>query len=189
MPENTTRGYSYPVFTDLNSFPAQIQDLATDIDTDMQSLVNRITAGYNFPACSVQASGVNQAIANNTDVTATYDTELYDNAAMFTVGVSATNINIVATGLYLAIGRSTFATSAAAPTGRSIRLVSSGVTGVIARKAIRGNDGLAATTTVHIVALFHAVSGTTVTMVQRQNTGAAINSVFRQLQVAKMGDL
>lgn len=189
MPENTSRGYTYPVYTDANSFPAQIQDLATDIDSDMQSLVNRIAVGYNFPACSVQASGVNQAIANNTDVTATYDTELYDNAAMFTVGVSASNVNIVSTGLYLAIGRATFATSAAAPSGRSIRLVSSGVLGVLARKSIRGNDGLAATTTVHIASLFHAVSGTTVTMVQRQNTGGAINTVFRQLQVAKLGDL
>lgn len=189
MPENTSRGYTYPVFTDLNGFPAQIQDLATDIDGDMQSLVNRIASGYNFPAVSVQASGVNQSVANNTDVTASYDTELYDNAGMFNAGVSATNVNIVATGLYVAIGRSTFANSAASPSGRSIRLVSSGVTGVIARKSINGNSGLAATTTVHIVALFHAVSGTTVTMVQRQNTGAAINSVFRQLQVAKMGDL
>jgi hypothetical protein len=37
--------------------------------------------------------------------------------------------------------------------------------------------------------LFWAPSGTFVTLVQRQNTGAAINTVFRQLQVAKMGDL
>lgn len=189
MPENTSRGYTYPVHTDANSFPAQIQDLATDIDTDMQSLVNRVAVGYNFPACSVQASGVNQSVPNNTDTTATYDTELYDNAAMFTVGVSASIINITATGLYVAIGRSTFANSAASPSGRSIRLVSSGALGVIARKSIGGNNGLAATTTVHIVSLFHAVAGTTLTMVQRQNTGAAVNSVFRQLQVAKMGDL
>lgn len=189
MPENTSRGYTYPVFTDANSFPAQIHDLAQDIDADMEALDLRISAGYNFPACSVQASGVNQSVANNTDVTATYDTELYDNAAMVDLGVSNTTINIVATGLYIAIGRSTFAASAAGATGRSIRLVSSGALGVIARKSIRGNEGLAATTTVHIVSLFYAVSGTTMTMVQRQNTGVAINSVFRQLQVAKMGDL
>lgn len=189
MTENTSRGYTYPVLTDANSFPAQIQDMAQDIDADMQGLVNRIASGYNLPACSVQASGVNQAIAANTDVTATYDTELYDNAGMFNVGVSATNVNITVAGLYVAVGRSTFATSATAPSGRSIRLVSSGTLGVLARKSIRGNDGLAATTTVHICSLFWAAAGTTVTMVQRQNTAAAINSVFRQLQVAKMGDL
>lgn len=189
MPENTTRGYTYPVFTDLNSFPAQIQDMATDIDADMQLMSDRITAGYNFPACSVQASGVNQSVPNNTDTTATYDTELYDNDNMVNLGVSNTTINITDTGLYVAVGRVTFASSAAGATGRSIRLVSSGALGVLARKAIGGNNGLAATTTVHIVSLFHAAAGTTLTMVQRQNTGAALNSVFRQLQVAKMGDL
>lgn len=189
MPENTTRGYTYPLYTDANSFPAQIQDLAQDIDADMEALDLRIAAGYNMPACSVQASGVNQAIANNTDVTATYDTELYDNDSMFTVGVSASIVNITETGLYVAMGRATFATSAAGATGRSLRLVSSGVLGVLARKSIRGNEGLPATTTVHIVSLFHAVSGTTLTLVQRQNSGAAINTSFRQLQVAKLGDL
>lgn len=189
MPENTSRGYTYPVHTDLNSFPAQIQDLATDIDTDMTTLATRITNGYNMPACSVQSSGINQAIANNTDVTATYATELYDNAGMFDAGVSTTNINIVSTGLYVAIGRATFDANAAGATGRSIRLVSSGALGVLARKSIRGNEGLAATTTVHIVSLFHAVSGTTVTMIQRQNTGVTINTSFRQLQVAKLGEL
>lgn len=189
MPQNTPRGYSYPLYTDANSFPAQIQDLATDIDTDVQALFNRITAGYNMPACSVQASGVNQAIATGTDVTATYDTELYDNAGMFTVGVSASNINIVSTGIYLGIGRATFATSAAGATGRQISLVSSGALGVVARKSIDGNEGLPATTTVHIASLFYAASGTTFTMVQRQNTGASINTVFRQLQCARIGDI
>lgn len=189
MPENTSRGYTYPIFTDANSFPAQIQDLATDIDTDMQTVFNRIVAGYNFAACSLQASGVNQSVANNTDVTATYDTELYDNAAMANLGVSNTTINITATGLYLAIGRASFATSAVGATGREIRIVSSGALGTIARKSIDGNEGLPATTTVHLCNLFHAAAGTTVTMVQRQNTGAALNTTHRQLQVAKMGDL
>jgi hypothetical protein len=188
MSQNTSRGYTYPTYGDANSFPAQIQDMATDMDTDMDSLFDRVTAGYNFAACSVQASGVNQSIANNTDVTATYDTELYDNAAMFTVGTSATNVNLTASGLYVAIGRATFASSAAGATGRQIHLVHSTL-GVLARKSIDGNEGLAATTTVHLMTLFWAPSGTFVTLVQRQNTGAAINSVFRQLQVAKMGDL
>lgn len=188
MPQNTTRGYTYPTFGDANSFPAQIQDMATDIDTDMDSLYDRVTAGYNFAACSVQASGVNQAVANNTDVTATYDTELYDNAAMFTVGTSNTNVNLTATGVYVAIARATFEANAAGATGRQISIVHSTL-GVLARKSIRGNEGLAATTTVHLMTIFQASAGTFVTMVQRQNTGVAINTVFRQLQLAKMGDL
>lgn len=189
MTENTSRGYTYPVFTDANSFPAQIQDLATDIDADVQTVFNRIVSGYNFAACSVQASGVNQSVANNTDVTATYDTELYDNAAMANLGVSNTTINITATGLYLVIGRATFTNSAAGATGREIRLVSSGTPGTFARKSIDGNEGLPNTTTVHLCNLVHLASGTTLTMVQRQNTGAALNTTHRQLQAAKMGDL
>lgn len=189
MPENTSRGYTYPLLSDVNSFPAQIQDLATDIDADVQAVFNRIVAGYNFAACSVQASGVNQSIANNTDVTATYDTELYDNAAMFTVGVSASNINITVTGLYLVIGRANFANSAAGATGREIRLVNSGVPGIFARKSIDGNEGLPNTTSIQLANLVHLTSGTTLTMTQRQNTGAAINTTIRQLMVAKMGDL
>lgn len=189
MPENTSRGYTYPVFTDANDFPAQIQDMATDIDTDVQAVFNRIAAGYNFAACSLQASGVNQSVANNTDVTATYDTELYDNAAMANLGVSNTTINITATGLYLVVGRATFTNSAAGATGREIRLVSSGPGGTIARKSIDGNEGLPNTTTVHIVNLVQLASGTTMTMIMRQNTGAALNTSHRQLQVAKMGDL
>lgn len=189
MPQNTPRGYTYPLYGDANSFPAQIQDMATDIDADMQALINRITAGYNFASASVQASGVNQSIANNTDVTATYDTELYDNAAMANLGVSNTILSITQTGVYLCIARATFASSAAAATGREIRLVSSGIGGTIARKSIDGNEGLAATTTVHLVNIAHLAAGTTLSMVQRQNTGAAINSVFRQLQAAKLGGL
>lgn len=189
MPENTSRGYTYPVYTDANSFPAQIQDMATDIDSDVQAVFNRIVNGYNFAACSVQASGVNQSVANNTDVTATYDTELYDNAAMFDLGVSTSIVNITATGLYLVIGRATFTNSAAGATGREIRLVNSGMPGTFARKSIDGNEGLPNTTTVALANLVHLTSGTTVTMVQRQNTGVALNTTHRQLQVAKMGDL
>lgn len=189
MPENTSRGYTYPIYTDANSFPAQIQDLAQDIDGDVEALENRIIAGYNRPACVVSASGVNQSVANNTDVTATYAVEDYDNAAMFTIGVSASIVNIPVAGLYLAIGRCSFTTSAAGATGREIRLVSSGVLGTFVRKSIRGNEGLAATTTVHTKSLFWTAGGTTLTMVMRQNTGAALNSTHRQLMVAKMGDL
>ena len=37
MPANTSRGYSYPLYTDSTDFPTQIQDLATDVDTTRMS--------------------------------------------------------------------------------------------------------------------------------------------------------
>lgn len=188
MPANTPRGYTYPLYTDLMDPAAQLQELATDIDTDMDSLWDRVTSAYNQPACRVRASGVNQAIAVNTDVTATYDTELYDNAGMVDLGVSTTNINIVSTGLYLACGRVSFAPNGNATiNARQVALVSSGSLGTVGRRCLEGE--LTQTTPVSLSVLFWAASGTTLTMVQRQNSGASLNSSTRQIMVARVGTL
>lgn len=188
MPANTTRGYTYPLYTDQADFPAQLQDLATDVDTDMDALFDRLTAGYNMAACYVRASGVNQAIAVSTDVTATYDTELYDNQGMVNLGVSNTTINFVQTGIYLASGRATFLSNGNATiNGRQISLVTTGSLGTVARKSFEGAQNTASIVTCQ--ALFFASSGDTMTMVQRQNSGASLNSSTRSLMVARMGAL
>lgn len=188
MPANTPRGYTYPLYTDLMDPAAQIQELATDIDTDMDSLWDRVTSAYNQPACRVRTSGVNQAVAVNTDVTATYDTELYDNAGMVNLGVSNTNINIVSTGLYLACGRVTFLSNGNATiNARQVTFVSSGSLGTVGRRCQEGEISVA--TPVALTVLFWAASGTTFTMVQRQNSGAVLNTSTRQLMVARVGTL
>lgn len=188
MPENTPRGYTYPVYTDPSDFPAQIQELATDIDTDMDQLWDRVIAGYNQPAARVNASGVNQTVAANTDVTATYDTESYDNANMVNLGVSNTTINIVSTGLYLAAARATFASNGNATiNARQISIVSSGTLGTVVRRSVQGFQTVA--TAVNCSMLFYAMSGTTLTMVQRQNSGASLNTSTRTLMVARMAAL
>lgn len=188
MPQNTPRGYTYPLYTDVNNFPAQIQDLATDIDTDIDALWDRVVAGYNQPACRVRSTGINQAIAANTDVTATYAEELYDNANMVDLGVSNTTINIVQTGLYIATGRVTFLSNGNATiNARQVSLVSSGSLGIVGRRSVQGDQNVA--TAVSLTIAFWAAGGTTFTMVQRQNSGASLNSSTRQLMVARVGTL
>lgn len=186
MPQNTSRGYSYPLYTDPADFPAQIQDLATDIDTDMDSLWDRLTAGYNQAACRVRAATINQSIANNTDVAASFAEELYDNAGMVDLGTSATTINITQTGTYLAVGRATFAAGTSG-SGRQLALVSSGSLGTVGRKS-QPQDS-ASGVPVNLTVLFWAAAGTTLQLIQRQNSGAAINTTTRTLMVAKTGVL
>lgn len=191
MPANTSRGYTYPLYTDPMNFPAQMQDLATDIDGDMQTLFNRIATGYQGAACAVEASGVNQAVANNADVAATFTTELYDNAGMVNLGVSTTTITFPSTGLYMASGRSTFLSNGGGPGARLLNFTTTGTFGIVGRRA---SDGLApaaggTSTAVHLTAVFFTEGGTTMTMIQRQNSGASLNSSTRQLYVARLGSL
>lgn len=188
MPENTSRGYTYPVYTDPANFPAQIEDLARDIDTDMQSLFDRVADGLNQPACYVRANGVNQAIAANTDVTATFVTEVYDNANMVNLGVSNTTITFPESGIYLATSRVTFLSNGTVPdTGRMTNLVTNGIFGTVGRRSVLGNTSVA--TAVALTVLFFAGAGNTMTLLQRQNTSASLNSSTRMLAVAKVGAL
>jgi hypothetical protein len=176
------------LYTDPADPAAQIQELATDIDTDMDALWDRMIAGYNQPACRVRSSGINQAIAVSTDVTATYAEELYDNQGMVNLGVSNTNINIVETGLYLATARVTFLSNGNATiNARQVTISTTGSLGIVGRRAVEGEQNNA--TAVQISSLFWIASGGVVTVVQRQNSGASVNSSTRTLMVARMGGL
>ena len=192
MPANTPRGYPYPLYTDLNAFPAQIQALATAVDADMDALWDRLIAGYNQPAVYVRGTG-NQAIANNTGVTATYTTEVYDNAGMFTIGTSATNVNILTSGVYIVTGRVSYTANGAALAGaRQISLVSSGALGVLARRSIQADFGTfppAGSTVPAVTNVGYMAAGTVLTMVHLQNSGATIQSATRTLAAARIGGL
>lgn len=189
MPETTPRGYPYPLYTDTADFPAQLQDLAEAVDTDIEALFNRLTAGLNMAACRVQASLVNQNIPVSTDQIASYTTEVYDNAGMFSLGTSNTTMTFTQTGLYIAMGRSTFQPNGnATVNARQISLVSSGTMGVLGRRAVQGSQ-TEATAVALTVPPFFAAAGDTLTMIQRQNSGAALNSSTRSLMVARIGAL
>jgi len=192
MAGSTSRGYPYPTYGDLMDFPTQIQDLAEAIDLDMDSLWDRLLAGYNQPAVYVRGTG-NQAIANNTGVTATYTTEVYDNAGMFDIGVSTSLVNIISSGIYIVSGRVSYTANGAALTGgRQVSLVSSGALGVLARRAIAADTGAiapAGTTAVSLTTIGFMAAGTTLTMVHLQNSGAVIQSATRTLCAARIGGL
>ena len=55
MPQNTpNRGYTYPLYTEPTmDFPAQIQDLATDIDTDVTNLQTYTEGAYDRPSARI----------------------------------------------------------------------------------------------------------------------------------------
>lgn len=186
MAGTTSRGYPFPTFGDVADFPTQIQDLAEAIDTDMEALWDRLTAGYNKAYCRVRSSGINQSVANNTDVAATFAEELNDNAGMVDLGTSNNTINITETGTYLAVGRATFAPGGVV-TGRQISIVSSGSLGTVGRKSLLDETG--ADCPVNLTVLFWAASGTTLQLIQRQNSGAAVNTTTRTLMVARLGVL
>lgn len=187
MPQNTSRGYTYPTYGDPADFPAAMQELATDIDTDIDALFDRLTAGYNMAAARVRSSLINQAVANNTDVTATYAEELYDNTGMVDLGTSNTTLTFTQTGLYIASARVTFASGGPGPGNRQVRIVTSGILGTVARKSIIGDTSNG--TPVATACLFYAAVGDTINVVQRQNSGASINTTTRTLMVARMGAL
>lgn len=188
MAGTTSRGYPFATYGDLIDFPTQIQDLAEAVDTDMEALWDRLVAGNNQAACRVRAAGVNQSVANNTDVAASFAEELYDNAAMVDLGTSATTINITQTGTYIAVGRVSFAAGTTG-TGRQISIVSSGTLGTVARKSLGDNTLSGSVVPVNLTTLFWAASGTTLQLIMRQNSGAALNTTTRTMMVAKTGVL
>lgn len=187
MPQDTSRGYTYPLYSDGNNFPAQMQELATDIDTDMDALFDRLTSGYNMAAARVRSTGINQAVATATDVNATFTEEIYDNTGMVNLGTSNTTLTFTQTGLYIASARVSFAGNGGAPGARQLRIVTSGSLATVARKSIAGD--LVQSTIVATACLFWAASGDTVVLTQRHDAGVTIQSTTRTLMVARMGAL
>lgn len=72
MPQNTPRGYTYPLYNEpTKDFPAEIQELATDIDTDMTLLQNFITGAYQRRAVRIGGTGT-QAIPTGVTTTVSW---------------------------------------------------------------------------------------------------------------------
>ncbi len=105
MPANTpNRSYTYPLYSDPMDFPAQIQDLATDIDTDVTALTAQIAAAQERPSVRV-TSGTSQNITTGVATNLIFTTTDYDNDTMtdFTSGVVLND-----RGVYWITGRATF---------------------------------------------------------------------------------
>jgi hypothetical protein len=100
MPQNTSRGYPYPLYTDTpKDFPQAIEDLATAIDADVAALEAFVAGARDRP--SMQASSnIAQNIPNNTVTAVSWagGAAAYDNTLIFNPLVGMT---LTERGVYL----------------------------------------------------------------------------------------
>jgi len=186
MPQNTPRGYTYPLYTDPANFPAQIQDFATDVDLDVQAQVTATTGGLNRPSARVSATA-NQSIAANTFVFATFATEEYDNAAMGNLGINNDRLTFTSTGIYLVHGEVNFTSNGnATVNGRWGSLVFNlGINPPI--NTLRGAQAM--DTELSLTYLYQVTSvGDYVRLQVRQESGAALNISARSLSATKVAN-
>lgn len=188
MPQNTPRGYTYPLYSDPQNFPADIQNLATDIDSDVQLLDDQITNARNRFTAHVR-SGTTQSIAAGTDVQATFATEEYDNHAM---GALPNGINIPAgsDGIYLLTARVTFDAGPVATYFTRVWLTSSA--GFIAMPVRATKETTSGRVSVHNVMALHFTDGTVqddIRVMVRHGAASAVNISARDLVVTKVSNL
>ena len=127
MPQNTSRGYTYPLYTDPMDPAPQLQDLATDVDTDMQALADLIAAARDRPSVRITGGATpDQSIAPNTDTLATFSTEQFDNDNMADIATNNTRIQLNQSGIYLITGRISFQGTGGTGAVASLRMNSTG---------------------------------------------------------------
>lgn len=188
MPQNTPRGYSYPLYTDAHDFPAQMQDFATDVDTDVQNQVNTLADALAQPAARVTASAA-QVVAANTDVTLTWALEVTDNANLFTL-VAPTIFTVNELGLYLISVSGEWSGNADSTTSACGFRIQSSAGGVRARHEIRrGINSVPDTmaTEVHVNTLHEiTVVGETISVIARHNLPVASQVTEREFTITKI---
>lgn len=187
MPQNTPRGYTYPVYGDLANPPAQIEDFARDVDTDVAAQVARITGALNRPSARVSATA-NQAIAANTNVFATFAVEEYDNAAMANLGVNNDRITFTSTGVYLVTAEVNWAPNGNATVGgREMQLIGNLLGINDQRHSLRGSQTF---DTEQSTELLYQVTtiGDFIRVQLRQSSGASANVSARSFSATKVAD-
>lgn len=184
----TPRGYDYPDYGDAANFPAQQQAFATDVDTDVQAIVDdQDDALTNSPTARVSASA-NQSIAISTDTYATFATEDFDNAAMGNLGVNNDRLTFTATGIYLIEAEVNFVQNGNATTnGRQVVIVTN-LGNEIAWNSRRGAQSLDSEVSLRMPYRVGALPDFVRVRV-RHNSGAAVNISARSLTATKVADI
>jgi hypothetical protein len=187
MPQNTPRGYTYPLYTDPANPPAQIEDFARDVDLDVAAQVARINSALAQPSARCSASA-NQAIAANTDTFATFAVEDYDNAAMVNLGVNNDRITFTATGLYLVSAEMNWAPNGNATVGGRSAILIFNLGGIHeARQSLRGH--LTFDTELCVQYLYQVNTiGDFARVRLRQSSGASANVSARSFSATKVAD-
>jgi len=186
MPANTPRGYTYPLYSDPANPPAQIQDFAQDVDADVQAIVTSANAALSASPSARISATANQAVAANTNVTVTFATEEYDNAAMANLGVNNDRITFTSTGFYLIAAEVNFVSNGnATVNGRSGTLVYTG--GAFGNAAYRVRGAQSMDVEWSVTTLARVTSLPAIVQLQvRQESGASLNISARSLSVTKV---
>ncbi|MCL7377492.1 hypothetical protein [Streptomyces sp. 35G-GA-8] len=128
MPQNTSRGYPYPLYTDPQNPPADLQALATAVNNDVAVLDAARLAALDEPTVRVGSSTA-QSVNGSTVTPLTWSAASYDNAGMWNAA-TPTVITFTATGIYLLSTRLEVAVSGTATeVGTYTQMVTSGAFG------------------------------------------------------------
>lgn len=186
MPANTPRGYTYPLYTDVANFPAQIQDFAQDVDLDVESISDSITGALNNPSVRISATA-NQSIPVTTNTNATFAVEEYDNAAMANLGVNNDRITFTETGIYLVSAECNWVPNAHATVGGVLGRIVPNLGSEIAIHTLRGAQN--ADVEMSLTGLYEVSTiGDFVTFVVWQSSGAAKNISARSFSATKVAE-
>jgi hypothetical protein len=186
MPANTPRGYTYPTYGDPANPPAQIQDFAQDVDTDVQTLVNRQTAALNRPSARVSATA-NQNIPANTPTFLTWATEEYDNAAIANLGVNNDRLTFTQTGIWLVTAEVNFVSNGNATVNGRRALFVPNLSSDKGHHSLRGSQTM--DVEMSLVILYQVGTVGDFMRVQVvQESGAALNVSARSFSVTKVAD-
>ena len=183
MPATTPRGYEYPLYSDTQNTPAQIQALAEDIDADVQGLYTARNTARNAPTALI--SQLSDTIPNGVLTTVIFDNELYDNASMVNLGVDATAISITSAGLYLVSGVVQQST-ALGTTPNAIAMFLRSVGGLVPDIATVTKNLGSSITTLSMVALTRCNVGEKITLAVQQNSGGPIDVDNCRLSATKV---
>lgn len=189
MPQNTpNRGYTYPLYTEPTmNFPGAIQELATDINNDMNAVQAAITGARNRPSAMIFNNLV-QSIPNNTATNVSWvgSSTNYDNDTMATT----TGLTLTDRGVYM-LSASVFmaAPGAGGVFGASITIASSA--GFIPQP-VRMSSRASATQPQWLSAsALHYVTGLvadSITVQVWHNQGAALGIQYRTLMATKVSN-
>lgn len=191
MPDNTpNRGYEYPLYSDTQNFPAQIQAFAEDVDADVTALEALLAGARQRPSARIEATAA-QAITTSTNTLLTFSNLVYADGVGVNLGVFPTGLSLTEQGIYLISGRVTFdASSSGSAFSISAALLSSSVLiPTSARASSQGHPN--EPTWVHVNSL-HYADGTApddITFEVRQESGGNRNASIRTLAVTKISNL
>ncbi|MER5705980.1 hypothetical protein [Streptomyces sp. NPDC002122] len=188
MQTTPNRGYSFPEYTDPANFPTQIQDFATDVDTDLDTnLRDPALRALNAPSVRAFRGTGTQNIPAGANTTLQYDLlPTYDNDNMYDGTVSLTNITVQTAGVYLITGSVNLAQTGVAGGAAALIVMSSG--GVVqnpvgdSRELDNDKPTSISCTTLHNV----AVVPETITMFVRHNHANPLTASIAQISVTRI---